>query len=207
MSSPPNVGVTGSGIVTIGGLGFGGLVVTPSASLAMAELCGSTAWTSATTVACGLATYGGSIVRTAVSVGAVAGTLMMFSFDCMDARMRSEGFVDAADLILVAAPVVSFSSLDNSNLAKSAGLTVTISGLGFGASNVSTTSSLTTSDSCLSTAWTSITTVTCAPRCYSAGAQRTSVITRGAASTGTTLFTFDGIHLSNPSPSSMSPLQ
>ncbi len=101
MSSPPNVGVTGSGIVTIGGLGFGGLVVTPSASLAMAELCGSTAWTSATTVACGLATYGGSIVRTAVSVGAVAGTLMMFSFDCMDARMRSEGFVDAADLILL----------------------------------------------------------------------------------------------------------
>ena len=82
MSSPPNVGATGSGTITIIGLGFGGLVVTPSASLAVAELCGSTAWTSATTVACGPATYGGSVVRTAVSVSAVVGTLMgQFSFD------------------------------------------------------------------------------------------------------------------------------
>jgi hypothetical protein len=32
-------------------------------------------------VACGPAAYGGSAVRTAVSVSAVAGTLMMFSFD------------------------------------------------------------------------------------------------------------------------------
>jgi hypothetical protein len=81
MSSPSNVGATGGGTITIGGLGFGGLVVTPSASLGVGDMCGSTAWTSSTTVACGPAAYGGSAVRTAISVSAVAGTLMMFSFD------------------------------------------------------------------------------------------------------------------------------
>jgi hypothetical protein len=92
MSSPSNVGATGGGTITIGGLGFGGLVVTPSASLGVADMCGSTAWTSATTVACGPAAYGGSAVRAAVSVGAIAGTLTgLFSFDSMDARMLSSG--------------------------------------------------------------------------------------------------------------------
>jgi hypothetical protein len=81
MSSPSNVGVTGGGTITIGGLGFGGLVATPSASLGVGDMCGSTTWTSATTVACGPAAYGGSAVRAAVSVSAVVGTLMMFSFD------------------------------------------------------------------------------------------------------------------------------
>ena len=81
MSSPSNVGATGGGTVTIGGLGFGGLVVTPSASLGVGDMCGSTTWTSATMVACGPAAYGGSAVRTAVSVSAVVGTLAMFSFD------------------------------------------------------------------------------------------------------------------------------
>jgi hypothetical protein len=81
MSSPSNVGATGGGTITIGGLDFGGLVVTPSASLGVAEMCGSAAWTSSTTVACGPAAYGGSDVHTAVCVSAVAGTLMMFSFD------------------------------------------------------------------------------------------------------------------------------
>jgi hypothetical protein len=86
MSSPSNVGATGGGTITISGLGFGGLVVTPSASLGdalgVADMCGSATWTSATTVACGPAAYGGSAVRTAVSVSAVVGTLTgLFSFD------------------------------------------------------------------------------------------------------------------------------
>ena len=82
MSSPSNVGATGGGTITIGGLGFGGLVVTPSASLGVGDMCGSAAWTSVTTVACGAAGYSGSAVRTAVSVSAVVGTLTgMFSFD------------------------------------------------------------------------------------------------------------------------------
>jgi hypothetical protein len=92
MSSPSNVGATGGGTITIGGLGFGGLVVTPSASLGVADMCGSTAWTSSTTVACGAAAYGGSDVRTAVSVGTIEGTLTgLFSFDSMDAHKLSLG--------------------------------------------------------------------------------------------------------------------
>ena len=82
LSSPPNAGVTAGGSVTISGLNFGGLVVTPTSSLAAADVCGSAAWTSVTTVLCAPAAYGGSAVRTAVSVSAVAGTLMgQFCFD------------------------------------------------------------------------------------------------------------------------------
>ena len=92
MSSSSNVGATGGGTITIGGLCFGGLVITPSASLGVADMCGSTTWTSTTTVACGPAAYGGSAVRTAVSVSAAAGTLTgLFSFDSMGARKPSAG--------------------------------------------------------------------------------------------------------------------
>ena len=56
--------------------------MTPTASLAAADVCGSAAWTSATMVLCAPAAYGGSAVRTAVSVSAVVGTLAgQFSFD------------------------------------------------------------------------------------------------------------------------------
>ena len=102
MSSPSNVGATGGATITIGGLGFGGLVVTPSASLGVADMCGSTAWTSTTTVACGPAAYVGSAVRTAVSVSAVAGTLTgQFSFDSMDACMLSSGSLIPQSCLLV----------------------------------------------------------------------------------------------------------
>ena len=102
MSSPSNVGATGGGTITIGGLGFGGLVVTPSASLGVADMCGSTTWTSTTTVACGPAVSGGSAVRTAVSVSAVVGTLTgLFSFDGMDARKPSAGSLIPQACLLV----------------------------------------------------------------------------------------------------------
>ncbi len=73
----------GGGTVTISGLSFGGAGPTATASLTASEACGSSAWTSATTVACAPQAYGGSAaVRTAVSVSAVAGTLTgPFSFD------------------------------------------------------------------------------------------------------------------------------
>ena len=70
--------------MTISGLSFGGEVevVTPTATLAVAEMCGSTAWTSATAVACAPMAYSGSALRTGTSVSAVAGTLTgQFSFD------------------------------------------------------------------------------------------------------------------------------
>ena len=65
----------GGGTVTISGLSFGVVGPTATASLTTADVCGSTAWTSATTVACAPQAYGGSAaVRTAVSVSGVAGT-------------------------------------------------------------------------------------------------------------------------------------
>jgi hypothetical protein len=89
MTSPLNVGATGGGSVTISGLSFGSEVVTPTASLAVAEMCGSAAWTSATTVACAPMAYRGSALRTGTSVSAVAGTLTgQFSFDGIDAQTR-----------------------------------------------------------------------------------------------------------------------
>ena len=89
-TSPRNVGATGGGSVTIGGLSFGSeVVVTPTASLAVAEMCGSAAWTSATTVACAPMAYRGSALCTGTSVSAVAGTLTgQFSFDGLDALTR-----------------------------------------------------------------------------------------------------------------------
>ena len=111
MSSPSNVGATGGGTITIGGLGFGGLVVTPSASLGVGDMCGSTAWTSSTTVACGPAAYGGSAVRTAVSVSAVAGTLTgLFSFDCMDARILSSGLLIPQSWLLLQHPLLALAA-------------------------------------------------------------------------------------------------
>ena len=75
-------------MVTIGGLSFGTTGATETASLTASEGCGSTAWTSTTTVACGSLAYGGfAVVRTAVSVSAVAGTVTgQFSFDGTSAQ-------------------------------------------------------------------------------------------------------------------------
>ena len=73
---------SGSGTVTISGLSFVTIDLTATATLAMADVCGSTAWTSATTVACASRACSGSAVRIAVSVGAVVGTVEgQFSFD------------------------------------------------------------------------------------------------------------------------------
>ena len=73
----------GGGAVTVSGLSFGSFSASVTASLTTADVCGSSAWTSATTVACAPQAYGGSAaVRTAVSVSGVAGTLTgWLSFD------------------------------------------------------------------------------------------------------------------------------
>ena len=77
-----NASPSGSGTVTIGGLSFGVAGPTATASLTAADVCGSSAWTSATSVACAPQDYGGTAVRTAVSVSGVAGTVTgQLSFD------------------------------------------------------------------------------------------------------------------------------
>ena len=81
---------SGGGTVTISGLSFGTDGRTPTATLNAAEPCASTSWTSTTTVACAPQAYGGTgILRTAVSLSAVVGTVLgQFSFDG-NVRVRS----------------------------------------------------------------------------------------------------------------------
>ena len=75
--------------MTIGGLNFGSSVFTPTVSLGAADSCSSTAWTSATAVACAPSAYTGSSMRMAVSLNAVVGTLTgQFSFDGTHALLR-----------------------------------------------------------------------------------------------------------------------
>ena len=82
-STSANGAPSGGGAVTISGLSFGTAGPTATASLTTADACGSSAWTSATTVACAPQAYGGSgEARAAVSVSGVVGTLTgQFSFD------------------------------------------------------------------------------------------------------------------------------
>ena len=86
---PANAAPSGGGMVTIGGLSFGAVGPTATASLSAADVCGSSAWTSATTIACAPQAYGGTAVRTAVSVSGVAGTATgQLSFDGAIAPLR-----------------------------------------------------------------------------------------------------------------------
>ena len=82
-TSAANAALSGRDTVTISGLSFGVVGPTATASLTAADVCGSSAWTSATTVACAPQAYGGTAgVRTAVSVSGVAGTATgQLSFD------------------------------------------------------------------------------------------------------------------------------
>ena len=74
---------SGGGSITISGLSFGTDDRTPTASLTASDACGSSTWTSATTVVCAAQAYDGlAALRTAVSVSAVPGTVIgQFSFD------------------------------------------------------------------------------------------------------------------------------
>ena len=88
------------------------------------------------------------------------------------------------------APVTSATT---ANAAPTAGGTVTISGLSFGAAGASVTASLTAADTCGSSAWTSKTTVVCAPQAYGGtGGVRTAVSVSGVAGTLAEHFSFDG---------------
>ena len=58
-NEPANAAPSGIPFVTISGLAFGHVSRTPSAVVAAAGTCGTTAWTSGTTVACGVAALAG----------------------------------------------------------------------------------------------------------------------------------------------------
>ena len=196
MSGPLNAGLTTGGTITIGGLDFASSALTPTASVAAEQVCGSTAWTSATTVACAPPAYDGSPVRTAVTVSAAIGTLPgQFSFDGSPAAGDCE--LATSFLLLVslgmfagAAPVVSMAS---ANVVQSGGGTVTITGLSFGTDGRTPTASLNAANPCSSSAWTSATTVACTPRAYHGTAVQWTVVSVTAV-VGTLMrqFSFDG---------------
>ena len=214
-STSANGAPSGGGAVTISGLSFGTAGPTATASLTTADACGSSAWTSATTVACAPQAYGGSgEARAAVSVSGVVGTLTgQFSFDGTE---TASGHFSAALFVLptpqsspsvcsvhdrvshrslhrlasMPAPCASVGSPPN--IAFTAGVSFTISGLAFGSSAFTPTASLGAEDACSSTAWTSVTTVACAPSAYSGSSVRVAVSVNAVVGTLTGQFSFDG---------------
>jgi hypothetical protein len=73
---------TGGATVTVGGLNFASIDPSATVSLELYVPCSSASWTSATTLACVAASYGGGTSRTAVAVGKLVTTLRrQFSFD------------------------------------------------------------------------------------------------------------------------------
>jgi hypothetical protein len=183
---------SGGGTVTISGLSFGSFSASVTASLTTADVCGSSAWTSATAVACVPQAYGGSAMRTGVSVSGVVGTLTgQFSFDgalrCT-APQRAAVWLLQADGAC-AGPVASTVS---ANAVPSGGGTVTVNGLSFGSFSASVTASLTTADVCCSSAWTSATAVACVPQAYGGSAMRTGVSVSRVVGTLMGQFSFDG---------------
>jgi hypothetical protein len=164
---------SGSGTVTISGLSFGTSSPTATASLATADVCGSTAWTSATTVACAPRAYSGSTVRTMVSVSAMVGTLTgRFSFDNA-----------------VASDV-------QSNSPHSGHASLTVSGLNFGVADQTITAGLEQGvqgdlEVCFTSAWSSATTVACRSNPLGDIFGQVSVTVASVSGTGRPIFSFD----------------
>ncbi len=95
-----NAAQSGGGSLTIRGLNLGAVNPSPTVSLTAADVCGSSAWTSATTLACAPEAYGGSLVTTTLTVSAVAGTVTgRFSFDgaMRRAAPRCDGWLVQTD--------------------------------------------------------------------------------------------------------------
>jgi hypothetical protein len=68
--------------VTVGGLSFASIDPSATASLELDVPCSSASWTSATTVACAAASYGGGTSHPVVTVSSLVGTgVGSLSFD------------------------------------------------------------------------------------------------------------------------------
>ncbi len=164
---------SGRGTATISGLTFGTSSPTATASLATADMCGSTAWTSATTVACAPQAYSGTAVRTTVSVSALVGTLTgRFSFD------------------------VAVASHMRRNCPHSGHASLTVSGLNFGVADETMTAGLGQGVQgdlgvCFTSAWSSATTVACRSNPLGDIFGQGSVTVASVSGTGCPIFSFD----------------
>ena len=180
--------VTSSGAaVTISGLNFGAYSFTPSAAAVLAsKACSTTSWTSGTAVACMLGTLSSlSVGYSVLTVSAVVGTRASSSF-------TFDG------------PAVSYAS--PSNMATTYSGTITIAGLNFAWGNYTLTATVAGS-SCITSSWTSSTTVSCSLLHYDynvlhtggRSAKRVGLTMGGVVSTKLSAFTFNSPVLSAPS--------
>jgi hypothetical protein len=164
---------SGSGTVAISGLSFGTSSPTATASLAAADVCSSTAWTSATAVACAPQAHVGTAVRTAVSVSAIVGSLTrQFSFD---------------------SAVVSDMQRNSPH---SGHASLTVSGLNFGVADQTITAALKQGvpddlGVCFTSSWSSATTVACRSNPLSDVFSQGSVTVASVSGTGRPIFSFD----------------
>ena len=173
-----NAVVSSRGSVTVSGLSFGLSEHTATAQLVSA-VCMTSAWTSATSVGCqasALWDAEGSLYdvmrMVQVTVGGVVGTMTEgFSFD---------------------GPVASFVSM---NVPSTGRGSVTVSGLSFGLSEATMSGSL-ASAVCVSSSWSSSTSLTCLSGAAIEVHAFMSATVNAAVGTGCSIFTFDGMLLS-----------
>lgn len=154
--------------VTVSGVSFGYANATASAGVG-ASGCATAAWVSTTSVACAAGEGSGVGAAVAVSVAGVVGTrTRAFSYD---------------------APVVSFA--DSANAATTAAWSVTVSGLNFGAADISMTVRL-GATTCASASWASTTSVVCFAAAGEGASKGIVASVDGVAGTRTAAFSFDG---------------
>ena len=87
--------------MSVGGLHFGAIDLSGTASLELSVQCSSASWTSATLVTCDAASYGGGRTATTVTVAAVVGSLIgHFSYDgtgaCACARLAMRSIAEGS---------------------------------------------------------------------------------------------------------------
>jgi hypothetical protein len=118
-STAVNLAHTSALSLTISGVAFMSETRTPTSAAEMSPVCSCTSWTSSTTVTCSPGTYAGGFIRLAVTVTGLVGTGAAFSFD---------------------SPTVSFATGSLArNIALSMDALVTVTGLSFGASQLTVT--------------------------------------------------------------------
>lgn len=169
-----NFASSGGATVTIHGLNFGSYAPSPTA-MVQEEVCSTTAWTTATTLACQLSSGGSSSSNDVrLTVGTFVGTVQnLFTFD---------------------SPVVS--SALTYNKPASTGSFVTISGLNFNSRSYTSTVAVGATN-CETVSWTSASTLQCRPSDGYGQSLRMIATIAGLVATQAGLFTFDAPVVSN----------
>ena len=213
-----NAPTSGGATVTLSGLAFASINLTPTFSVATID-CATSAWTSGTTVQCRMsAASSGNLAYVAAKDGAmtvssVSGTAYaMFSFDgelprdfslCFSCAIHvgqalivgSFAYLFSAEVLTstrVAAPALSRAMVGVDNAPTSGGATATLNGLAFAPTDPTPTAS-TSSVICATSSWTSGTTVACLTSSATVDNSPMATMTVAAVSgTALDLFSFDG---------------